>query len=80
MSERRRDGERDRERDRERETERERDRERERRLIFCRLQIQLLLLKPGVKRSLGKFRFALGFKFVHAINHTDCPCCDFSIA
>ena len=37
MSERRRDGE----------------RERERRFIFCRLQIQLLLLKPGVKRSLG---------------------------
>ena len=26
------------------------------------------------------FSFALGFKCVHAINRTDCPCCDFSIA
>ena len=35
--------------------------------------------QAGVKRSLWKFRFALSFKFVHAINRTDYPCCDFSI-
>ncbi|XP_065179729.1 uncharacterized protein LOC135810186 isoform X2 [Sycon ciliatum] len=61
--------------------ERERDGEMKREKInFCRHHIQLLLLKPGIKSSLWKFRFALGFKFVHAISCTDCPCCDFSIA
>ena len=65
----------------ERKTERWRETEREREKInlFCRHQIQLLLLKPGVKRSLWKFRFALSFEFVHAINRTDYPCCDFLI-
>ena len=42
---------------RETETERERERETERRL-FCRHQIQLLLLKTGIKSSLWKFLFA----------------------